>query len=128
MDEQNELLWRQYAQHIDLYKFYFEVTIKLTAFHYAITGAILSYYFTQPPDSMVRWALLLPVVLSSGLGFIFWRGASLLEITREDVFSLRDQLRLEVSPEFAVLVLLLKLFSAILGLTGLSALGLVVLR
>ena len=75
----HELLWRQYSQHVDLYKFYVEATIKLMAFHYAITGAILSFYFAHSADSTVRWALLLPVAFSISLTLIFWRGATLLK-------------------------------------------------
>lgn len=57
-DPDRDLLWRQYALHVDLYKFYIEATIKINAFHYAITGAIVSFSFTHSDVSLARWALL----------------------------------------------------------------------
>ena len=128
IEPQPELLWRQYAQHVDLYKFYMEVAVKLMAFHYAITGAILSFYFAQPSGSTVRWALLLPLVQCLGIAIIFWKGASLLRVTRKDVFDLRDSLRLQVAPDFSFLGHFLQLFAGILVLTAIGVLALVVFR
>lgn len=56
--------WEQYKISIDNYKFYIEMTIKLNAFHYAITGAILSFYFTHADIGVAKWLLLLPVIFS----------------------------------------------------------------
>ena len=39
-----EMLWRQYSLHVDLYKFYLDLAIKINVFYYAVTGAILAYY------------------------------------------------------------------------------------
>jgi len=35
MDER-DLLWKQYALNVDLYKFYLELVVKVNAFYYAI--------------------------------------------------------------------------------------------
>ena len=102
-----ELLWKQYQLHIDLYKFYIDATIKINAFHYAITGAILSFYFTRREVALAKWSLIFPVALSIGLGILFVYGAVKLKITREDVFNIRDALGLEVAPEMNVLGILL---------------------
>ncbi len=123
-----ELLWRQYALHVDLYKFYIEATIKVNAFHYAITGAILSFYFTRTDISLARWSLVLPLVLSLGLAGLFGYGAFLLDITRKDVFEIRDQLGLKTAPEFKVLGILLRLFALVHLLTGWAILGLILIR
>jgi hypothetical protein len=39
-----ELLWRQYALSVDLYKFYMDLVVKFNVFYYAVTGAILSFF------------------------------------------------------------------------------------
>ena len=124
----DDLLWRQYALHVDLYKFYIDASVKISAFHYAITGAILSFYFTRSDVALAKWSLILPLVLSCGLGWLFWYGAGLLNITREDVFAIRDRLGLDTAPEFRVLGAFLRLMSGVYVLTALAMLALVVLR
>ncbi|MFT7300871.1 MAG: hypothetical protein ACI89Z_001336 [Porticoccus sp.] len=58
--ESTERCWRQYATHIDLYKFYLGMVVKINAFHFAISGAIFSFYFTNAnvdnPD--IRWSFI----------------------------------------------------------------------
>jgi len=112
-----EILWRQYSCHIDLYKFYIDATIKINVFYYAITGAILSFYFTRSEIRMARWSLMLPAVLSIGLAFLFIYGARIIYITRDDVFAIRDALGLKSAPEFNILKNLLYIFASIQLLT-----------
>jgi hypothetical protein len=59
-----------------------------------------------------------------GAGTIFVFGGKRLSIMREDLFSLRDKLRLDTAPDFAVLSAALYIFAAIQLLTaaGLTAL------
>ena len=51
-------LWKQYQLHVDLYKHYLELSLKLNAFSYAVTGAILSFYLSrqQPVGGALRFA------------------------------------------------------------------------
>ena len=118
---ERELLWRQYALHVDLYKFYLDLTVKVNVFYYAITGAILTYYFQHAVDkSIARFALLLPIVFSIAIGGIFFYGAHLLSVTREELFAIRDRLDLETAPEIGVLAVFLRSFGTIMVLTGLG--------
>ena len=58
-------LWKQYEISVDLYKHYLKLTIEINVFYYAITGAIVSYYFAhraEAPD--IRFALMLPILMS----------------------------------------------------------------
>jgi hypothetical protein len=108
-----ELLWKQYEQHISTYKFYLDMLIKLMTMFFAVSGAMLSFYFTQTEVEEAKLALYLPLLMSVGLFIFFSVGAYLSTITREDVFNIRDRLNLEVSPELGVLTLLLIIFSVI---------------
>ena len=117
MDDK-ELLWRQYSCHIDLYKYYLDMVIKLNAFYYAITGGILTFYFSHTTLPNLRFALVLPIAMSLGFGGLFVHGIKLLEITRTEVFAIRDALRLMSAPEFRVLSLLLGISAAIFFLTA----------
>jgi hypothetical protein len=119
---ERETLWKQYALHVDLYKFYLDIVVKVTVFYYAITGAILTYYFQHTFDGVARFALLLPFVFSLVIGCIFFWGALLHDVTRTDLFALRDKLGLDTAPEIGILRIFLFAFGSIMILTGIAIL------
>ena len=53
-----DVLMKQYQLMVDTYTKYLDVTIKFTLFTYAVTGAILSFYLSQPAQGVMRFALL----------------------------------------------------------------------
>lgn len=117
-----ELLWRQYDMHNQLYKGYLELVVRLNVFYYAITGAILSFYFAHAGESeLIRWSLLLPFLMSVALAGFFFYGAHAASATRKEVFAIRDALGLNTAPEHAVLMTLLCIFG---GLMVVVAIGL----
>lgn len=118
--DKTEILWKQYEQHITTYKFYLDLLVKLMTMYFAVSGAMLSFYFTKTEVESAKLALYLPWLMSIGLFLFFSIGAYLSTITREDVFDIRDQLELEVSPELGVLTLLLIVFSLVTFLCGLG--------
>jgi hypothetical protein len=112
MDDR-ELLWRQYQQNVDLYRFYLELVLKINIFYYGITGAIISFYFTHPATEGIQFSLVLPLVMSVVLTALFLYGAVLLNVTRSETFALRDALKLQVAPEMRVLQVLLISFAVV---------------
>jgi hypothetical protein len=108
-----EILWRQYSLHIDLYKFYLELALKANLFFYGITGAIVSFYFANAHDNLIKYALLLPVVMSLAFAGLFFYGSTLLRYVREDIFSISDALGLRTAPDVQVLTVILRVFSII---------------
>ena len=108
-----EKLWKQYEQHINTYKFYLEMLIKLMTMFFAVSGAMISFYFTKTEISTAKLALYLPWLMSLGLFIFFAIGTYLSTITRKDVFKLRDKMELDVAPELGVLTLLLIIFAII---------------
>ena len=123
-----DLLWRQYSLHVDLYKFYLDLTIKITAFYYAVTGAIIAYVFQNSANGLAVYGLLLPIAFSVAVGALFFYGASLLSVIRTELFSIRDQLELETAPEVMVLIVFLRSFGTILVMTGLALAGFLLSR
>lgn len=109
----DDLLWKQYCLHVDLYKFYLEIAIKVNVFYYAITGGILSFYFSNPKEQFAKYALVLPAIMSAAFGMLFLVGSALILITRREVFSIRDKLGLKTAPELGVLSLFLVSFGVI---------------
>jgi len=121
--EDDNLLWRQYNVYTDLFKFYVNTTWQVVTWFYAITGAILVYYFDNAPkNSYLRYALVLPAVLSFGFSRIFAVGA----LQNKDLANwfdyIRSQLDLPGRPHVEILHLFLdqssKLFLVVtIGLT-----------
>lgn len=106
-----ELLWRQYQQNVDLYKFYMDLTIKFNVFFYAVTGAIVSYVLAHHNgNDLIQYALVLPLVMSLCFGGFFVYGAILMRVLRGDIFAIRDALRLQAAPDVGVLSVLLYVF------------------
>jgi len=122
-----EILWRQYSQHTELYKFYLSLIIKVNIFFYGITGAILSYYFTHINQGYICLSLILPILLSFIFAFIFIYGAILMKYPREEMFKIRDKLKLYTAPDFNVLTTFLWLFGLLLICIGLAILVLLVI-
>lgn len=116
-----ELLWRQYELNNQLYKGYLELVVKINTFYYAITGAILSFYFSRgAEDDLIKWSLLLPLVMSVALAMFFFFGALAARITRAETFALRDALKLQAAPEHAVLIVMLAIFGFLMVLISIA--------
>jgi len=65
----DELLWRQYSLHYDVYKFHFDACVKYSSLLFAITGALLGYYFKElQGQSNARWVLFPAIVMNLCLG------------------------------------------------------------
>ena len=138
MDDQLELLWKRYETNVNLYKFYFNIVIKYTIFHYAITGAIVSFYFGKTPESVnyIKYSLLLPVVISFIFGIIYIVGTSLMNNIRKELDAIMrilasvtaDKVGFLTFPETRVLNAVLWVFGIFFICIGLVLLGLFLFR
>lgn len=124
MEDGRELLWRQYSMSIDLFKHYLKLVVEFNVFFYAITGGVVSYYFAHSGEPLMRYALLLPFVMSILFGLFFIYGAHLMGYLRREVFSIRDALQLKTAPDLQVLSVFL-VISALLMLCVAFGLALV---
>lgn len=110
--EPDNLLWKQYTVYTDLFKFYVDITWKVITWFYAITGAILVYYFDHVKNnSYLRYSLLLPAVLSFGFYRIFSFGARQNKDLARWLNYIRAQLNLPGRPHVEVLDQFLELSS-----------------
>lgn len=105
--DQREIFWRQYQLNIDTYRGYLDLVLKMNGFYYAVTGAIVSYYFAHRAEELMKLSLILPLIMSIALAVFFALGAFAARVTRNETFSLRDKLGLEATAEIAVLIVLL---------------------
>lgn len=59
MDER-ELTWNDYRINVDLHRSYLDLAIKINMLSYAITGAIISFHFSNFEHAVMKIALALP--------------------------------------------------------------------
>ncbi len=70
MDER-QLLWNRYSLHIEMYQKYLDTVLKLNLFYYGITGAIISFYFSNNANGLTtELALLLPLMITTNQSII----------------------------------------------------------
>lgn len=115
-----KLQWREYEVQVDLYKHYMDMLMKVNAFFYIITGGILSFYFVNDGKPFVRYALLLPILMSFVLGAIFFYAASkwkrVVKIMREAL----ETLDLVKVPDAQILYILLRTSAILFLVVGVS--------
>lgn len=117
-------LWKQYEIQVDLYKHYLKLTLEMNVFYYAITGAIVSYYFAHRAESAVQYALFLPIIMSAMFSFLFIWGGQINLVSRKEMFRVRDALGLCTAPEFKVLTWLLRIFAVLMLTVAVTLSGL----
>lgn len=121
-----ELIFEHYKIHIDLYKHYLELIIKFNLFYYAITGAILSFYFSNHNINFIQYILLFPVIMSLVFSIFFFYASAKAKNSRKEVVDIANLLELKTFPELNVLVILLKLFASLFMLISILLLLLIV--
>ena len=109
----NNLLWKQYGVFVDLFKFYLDTALKANIWFYSITGAILTYYFKNAADPLLKYSLVLPMVLGLGFGIMGLFGSIQANDTRKKLLYIRGELKLPGMPHVQVLVYFL-IFAGIL--------------
>ncbi len=110
--EKIELI-EHYKIHIDLYKHYLELLIKFNFFYYAITGAILSFYFAHKTIIFIQFTLLFPLIMSILFSVFFFYASSIAKNSSQVMIDVVRELGLKVSPELKILVILLRLFAVL---------------
>jgi hypothetical protein len=95
--------------HIDLYKKYMDVTLKINLFYYGITGALLSFYFSQNGNSpLIEYSLIMPILFSIVFAVIFIFGVITLDVSMEDIDILVEKLEMSHYVRIDALLYLLK--------------------
>jgi hypothetical protein len=101
----DNFLWKQYIVYVDLFKFYVDIAWKSTTWYYAITGAILAFYFNNADTAnpFLQYALLLPIVLSLGLCVMYSLGAFQTKDLEERMDYISGKLGLTGRPHINIL-------------------------
>jgi hypothetical protein len=113
-----QLLWNRYAMHIDLYQKYLDVAIKLNLFYYGITGAILSFYFSQKSNnSITELALVFPILFSVALLVFFAFANKSYGVSKIDIEKLVSGLGMDYYVRTDALIYIFRGSMTFIGLT-----------
>lgn len=121
-----EIAWNRYKHDVELHRTYLDLVVKINALYYAVTGAIISFYFLHiEKDPLIKYSLIFPLFMSLALAIFFWRSAKACKPSQDEIERLSKVLKFEAySVVPTVLASLLRIF---LGLFILTSLGLLVL-
>lgn len=89
-----DLLWKQFVVQVDLYKFFFDMTVKIDIFYYTITGAILGFYLNK--GGQIRYALPVPIILGLAPLVFFHHGKKGIEKAKLEVDDIQKRLPLKM--------------------------------
>ncbi len=118
--DSTELKWNDFKQAVEIHRSYLDLALKVNLFYYAITGAILSFYFTHTHVPMAKYALGLPIVLSLALGMAFLWSARLAIVLRNHIRQSANALGFTLYPEGIVLVMFCVMFGLVLMLVSIA--------
>ena len=120
-----EYLWKEYDQAIGLYKFYFSLTLQIYIFFYGITGGIVTFYFANKNIAYVQYSLILPMIMSFLIAFLFAYGSKLISVVGNQINHLAKKLNVYAYPNTSVLKIFF-IFSSILFVsTGIAMIYLI---
>lgn len=126
-ENKNEWLWERYALYIDLYKYYFSMSLKINAFYFAVTGAVVTYYFANIGIPSIHFALFFPVILAIAIAILFGFGIATIGALEHDIKIVVSRMDLETRVTIAALYYLWW-GSIALFLIGALTMGLLICR
>ncbi len=89
----SDSLLKRLEIYVGLFKFYFELAIKICLFYFGVVGAIFSYYFVNANgNELVRYSLLIPIIFSLLFSVIFFWGAYTLAPIQQEIKLVSDKL------------------------------------
>ena len=115
---EREDLWKEFDKNIDLYKFYLEIVLKTSIFIFGITGAIVSYYFSNTSKPLVKLGLVLPLIMNAGFTYFCFKGARFAHILDRDHKILSQELGTRLVLTFSPLHEVLRLFTILYALVS----------
>jgi hypothetical protein len=114
----DELLWRQYSLHYDVYKFHLDACVKYTSLLFAITGALLGYYFKElQGQPNAKWVLFPAVVMNLCMGIGCFVGGCMVEPRKREIDVIAKRFGFSSPPNMTLLQVVLWLMCLVNILT-----------
>ncbi len=123
-------LWREYDQHVELYKFYMNMLLRSIGAFYLVTGAIATFALAnEAKDERLAWAVAFPMLMSGMFGLAAIRALPKARELARRVADLGQQLQLGLTPQVDLLVWLVSGLALLMSVTlaGLTVMFVVLL-
>lgn len=95
-EEEKSNLLKEMEIWIDLYKFYFDLTLKANAIFYGIAGAVASFVLDKNP--VLLFALLFPAILGFILAIVSLYGSAQFNPLQERFLEIMDKISPNIHP------------------------------
>lgn len=122
-DDEKVKLEKQYARHMDDYRFYLDFGLKATGVFYAVLGTTLSLYFSNNPNldrGLVIFFLLVPIAVSLILGGVCLAGAILWGCVSKYFYTIAEVVEIVMVHQVGVLTWLLSIFGVLFVCIGIA--------
>jgi hypothetical protein len=120
-----KILFHQYETLVGLYKHHLDITLKTNIFIYAITGAILSFYFSKPQcNGILRYSLIFPSFLNLSYAVFFFLASTKITPFDNDIKAISRALGLMSYPDVRFLKYALRMSSLLFLMV---AIGLIII-
>lgn len=110
----------------DLQKCYLEIFLKTSIFIFGITGAIVSYHFSNASKLLAELNLCLPLIMNAGFAYLCSKGVSFANILGINHEILSEELGVIIAFTFGPLHKVLWLFAVLCALASIG-LGVILL-
>ena len=122
----NNLLFEEYSNLTDLYKFYLDIVLRSVIFVLGIVGAVLAYLLKESKSHLTAFGLFIPSALCMGVGILFIAGLQKAKELSSAVTDLGSKLNLTLTPHTEVLESALLWFGILLLVLGVVILSSIV--
>lgn len=112
------------AHYIGLYKFYWDLALKLCMFFLGASGAVSAYVIKNQDIEYMGLALLIPIVMCIFGAWLAHTSLSGLNFMRDEVIRLSQELKQQSYPEFKSLVSFVKALRILFSLSAIGMIGL----
>lgn len=92
--------WKLFDTYIGLYKFYWELALKLVVFTLGISGAISAYVIKNHSQDYMAYALLIPCIFSIFLAWLSHISTPGMQFAQNEVQRLANVLEIDSVPTF----------------------------
>lgn len=116
----------QLDQYVDLYKFHWELALKICIFFLGISGAVSAYVLKNQHIDYMSLALVLPIGLCSFGAWLSHRSMPGLFLIRREAQRIGAELQFQTYPEFRSLVTFVGALRYIFGASVIGLLGMLV--
>lgn len=124
MENANSDLWKKYDDNISLYKYYFDLSIKIIMWYSSVVGAIFAFFVANQSLKFITYILFIPIFLSIFLFALTVSSIFLLDIIEKDFIDLSQKLNMDSYPTTTPLIWIMYFCCVIFSLI---AIGLIII-